>query len=275
MSGSNYLNLSALKFSTDFQQLRSISERSKCPNCSFMRKFYCYDCAVAIAHDPPRPSHPLPLRVIIIRHNSEKPSKSSIIPLKVAYPDDVELYTFTQPDRFDKSEKTGTISPQFSPSINWNKAAILFPGDDAKCIGELPESVWPNFLGEGSEFQNDHCLESVTTIVVIDSTWSTALQAIEKTPELKSVPYMIKLSSSNETIFWRHQRMGRECLATCEAVYVFFRELWDTVNCGSSYDGRFDDILFYYVYIHTVVNDHYRTTKRHRGHLPSYALTSD
>ena len=261
-----YLDLNSLKFSQDFSQLHGIKERGKCPQCCMKRKFYCYDCALPVSHNPPKPSHRLPLKVIIVRHNSEKPSKSSVIPLKLAYPNDVELYTFTQPNRFDASEKVGTISPPFSDEINWNKTAILFPHETAKSISNLPLGLLPNPQTTST------ASSEIDTVVVIDSTWSTALQVIEKTPQLRSVQCMIKLGSANETIFWRHQRIGRECLATCEAVYVFLRELWD-YRSEVPYDGRFDDVLYYYVYIHTVVNDHYRSTKRHRSHIPAYALT--
>jgi hypothetical protein len=275
----HYLNLEAFKFSSTFDELEAIDHRDKCPKCGMMRKFYCYDCAMAISHQPPKPENKLALRVIIVRHNSEKPSKSSVIPLKLTYPHEVELHTFTQPDRFDKTQKVGTIEPAFSKDIDWRRTAIVFPGDNAKTVREFPKQMWPNIvnLNEGRTDGNNDSVsgsdnQSILNIVVIDATWSTASQVIQKTPELKSVPHMIKLHSSNQTIFWRHQQIGRECLATCEAVYVFFRELWDWAQPDVAYDKRFDDILFYYIYVHTIVNDHYRTTKRHRGHLPSYAL---
>jgi DTW domain-containing protein YfiP len=266
----NYLNLHEFKFSSGFDHLRTINHRSKCPQCNMMRKFYCYDCAVPISHQPPKPAHRLPFRVIIVRHNSEKPSKSSIIPLKLSYPEDVSLHTFTQPDRFDRSQTIGSIQPAFPEDIDWRRTAIVFPGESAKTVQEIDQSLW-----QSTDGHSDPSSGSIQNIVVIDSTWSTALQVIQKTPELQSVPHMIKLQSTNQTIFWRHQKIGRECLATCEAVYVFFRELWDVTNRNTPYDRRYDDILFYYVYIHTVVNDHYRKTKRHRGHLPDYALIED
>ena len=267
MRDTNYLDLDSFKFSKNFDGLKAINHREKCPQCSMMRKFYCYDCGVPVSHEPPKPEHKLPLRVIIVRHNSEKPSKSSIIPLKLTYPNEVALHTFTQPDRFDKTQKIGTIEPPFPEDIDWSRTAIVFPGEHAKTVREFPKRMWPD-ISNPREVDED----AIRNIVVIDATWSTALQVIEKTPELKAVPHMIKLHSSNQTIFWRHQQIGRECLATCEAVYVFFRELWDWVEPDLAYDKRFDDILFYYIYIHTIVNDHYRSTKRHRGHLPSYAL---
>ena len=261
----NYLDLSALKFSKDFEQLKAINTRAKCPKCSMMRKFYCYDCAVPVSHDPPKPKTRLPLKVIVVRHNSEKPSKSSIIPLKLVYPLDVDLHVFTQPDRFDQTQKIGTISPAFHTDIDWSRTAIVFPGETARTVQEFDRSILSESKIGDSESQ-------IKNIVLIDSTWSTAIQVIQKTPELQRVPYMIKLGSTNQTIFWRHQRIGRECLATCEAAYVFFRELWDACNPDTLYDRRYDDLLYYYIYIHSVVNEHYRTTKRHKGHLPQYAL---
>ena len=195
----------------------------------------------------------------IVRHNSEKASKSSIIPLKLTYPDDAKLYTFTQPDRFDKSKTEGTIDPPL-PDLDWSRVAIIFPGKDAKTVDEGPDELWAP--------TSPTCIQHV---VLIDSTWSTALQVIGKSPQLRQVPHMIKLASTNKTIFWRHQRIGRECLATCEAIYVLLREVWNKVE-SAPYDRRYDDVLFYYIYIHELVNDRYKDGKRHRGHLPDYAV---
>ena len=257
----NFLDTSSLKFSTDFEQLRGVENRTACPGCGAMRLWYCYTCALAIGHVPPKPEHKLPVTIHIVRHNSEKPSKSSIIPLKLTYPDDVRLYTFTQPDRFDKSKTEGTIEPPL-PDIDWSRAAIIFPGKSAQTVQDSPQELWKS----DSNTKIEH-------VVLIDSTWSTALQVIEKSPQLRKIPHMIKLGSTNKTIFWRHQRMGRECLATCEAIYVLLREMWNRTE-STDYDRRYDDVLYYYIYIHELVNDKYKDGKRHRGHLPDYAVES-
>ena len=257
----NYLEISSLKFSKSFTDLVSQDGRSRCPNCKNNRKYYCYDCVVPIGHEPPKPPHRLPVQIHIVRHKSERKSKSSIIPLKLAYPENVFLYEFTQPDRFDSSKSEGSISPSFSPDFDWEHSALLFPEEHvSKTIGEIVD-------------KNQKPLK-IQNVIVIDSTWSTALQVIKRTPGFGRIKMRIKLGEGNQTIFWRHQKIDRSCLATCEAIYVVMRELWDHTNT-ESYDARYDDVLFYYVFIHSLINDHYRTTKRHKGHLPEYALVDN
>ena len=257
----NYLEISSLKFSKSFSDLLAQDSRTRCPNCQNKRKYYCYDCVVPIGHEPPKPLHRLPVQIHIVRHKSESKSKSSIIPLKLAYPDDVFLYEFTQPDRFDVSQTEGSISPSFSADFDWEHSALLFPEEHvSKTIGEIFRE------------NKDVSQPIIRNVIVIDSTWSTALQVIKRTPEFGRIRMRIKLGQGNQTIFWRHQKIDRSCLATCEAIYVLTREMWDE---KIEYDHRYDDVLFYYVFMHSLINDHYRSTKRHKGHLPQYALVDD
>lgn len=266
MSPKNYLETDQLKFSKSFADLESQDNRTRCPKCNNKRKYYCYDCVVAVGgHEPPKPSHRLPVQVHIIRHKSESRSKSSIIPLKLAYPEDVFLYEFTQPNRFDITETEGSVSPSFPQNFDWEHTALLFPEEGvSKTVDEIMRS---------SDSRSDQVCDVIKNIVVIDSTWSTALQVIKRTREMGNIRMRIMLGSGNRTIFWRHQKIDRSCLATCEAIYVLMRELWD-VN-ETVYDHRYDDVLYYYVFVHSLINDHYRTTKRHKGHLPEYALVDN
>lgn len=259
----NYLETSNLVFSKTFDELRSSPGRTVCPKCNAKRRYYCYDCIEPIDHSPPTPTSKLPLRLHIVRHHSEKPSKSSIIPLKMTYSQDVFLYIFTPAERFKVAEGApdiGLIEPAFPQDIDWDNAAILYPTKDAKTVEELGDHY-----GVKSENQS-----VVRDVVVIDATWFTAEQVIKKTPELRSIPRHIKLGSNNKTIFWRHQAIGRECLATCEAIYVLLREVWDLSD--RPYNHEFDDVLFYYLFVHSMVDENYRDVKKHRGRLPQYTL---
>ena len=259
----NYLETSNLVFSKTFDELGSSPGRTLCPKCNAKRRYYCYDCIVPIDHSPPAPTSKLPLRVHIVRHHSEKPSKSSIIPLKMTYPEDVFLYTFTPADRFKVAEGApdiGLIEPAFSQNIDWENAAILYPTKNAKTVQEVGKHFAVNSESE----------TVVRDIVVIDATWFTAEQVIKKTRELRSISRHIKLGSNNKTIFWRHQAIGRECLATCEAIYVLLREVWDLSD--RPYNHELDDVLFYYLFVHSMVDENYRDAKKHRGRLPQYTL---
>lgn len=247
----NHLSdLNELNFSKSFDELKTVSKRSNCPSCGNLRRYYCYDCVVPLGHVPPSPGR-LPIRFHIVRHASEKPSKSSVIPLKLIYPDDVFLYTFRQANRFDREAREGTIEPELEIS-DWSKAALLFPTDDAVSWAEHRETT----------NQAD-----ITDIVVIDSTWSTAMQVIKTHAKISGIKLRLKLGSSSQTLFWRHQNIDRSCLATCEAVYVFLREFAEI--------GNFDDVLFYYVFVHNLITDYYRDTKKHRGHLPQYTIVEE
>lgn len=55
-----------------------------------------------------------------------------------------------------------------------------------------------------------------------------------------------------ETFFWRHQKHAEKCLATCEAIYYFFKEYEQALAEAKggkeiyAYDGKFDNLLFYF-----------------------------
>ena len=262
----DFLDTSKLRLTKDFTELRNSTGRSVCPVCLNKRKYFCYDCVIPLLHSPPEPVHALPLQIHIVRHNSEKVSKSSIIPLKLVYPKNVFLYTFTQPDRFDPSKKEGSIHPSL-PTLDPERTAILFPSKDSVTVGNMDSKLFKGLVENEAESYS-----SIEHVIVIDSTWSTARQVISKTPELKHLKLHIRLGSDSKTIFWRHQKLGRECLATCEAIYVLLREIFDKASPGKVYDHRYDDILFYYFFVHGLVQENYRDSKKHRGHLPDYAI---
>jgi hypothetical protein len=82
-----------------FEPLRELdkSGRGNCPKCDAKRKYFCYDCVVALTDETPLLE--LPVDVTIIRHPKEKRSKSSVIPSKIIAPKNVEiLHTIEVPD---------------------------------------------------------------------------------------------------------------------------------------------------------------------------------
>lgn len=261
----DFLDTSKIKFSKPFDELRDSPGRSVCPLCGNKRRYYCYDCIVPINHTPPKPDFSLPVKIHIVRHVSEKVSKSSIIPLKMVYPSDVFLYTFTQPDRFDPKVSEGSIDPPL-PIFCPEKAVILYPSKESVTVREMDPKLWEGVV------ENKSGSRAITDVFVIDSTWSTATQVISKSSIFKEIKKHVKLGSDSKTIFWRHQKIGRECLATCEAIYVMLREIFASAPPKDEYDNRYDDVLFYYLHIHGLVQDNYRDSKKHRGHLPNYAI---
>lgn len=57
-----------------------------------------------------------------------------------------------------------------------------------------------------------------------------------------------------KTCFWRHQKGKPDSyLATIEAIYYFLRDYHK--HClGQEYDGEYDNLLFFYSFLHSVVN---------------------
>ena len=53
-----------------------------------------------------------------------------------------------------------------------------------------------------------------------------------------------------DTFFWRHQKHAEKCLATCEAIYYFYKEFEEAEKKLKGeeycYDGKFDNLLFYF-----------------------------
>lgn len=57
-----------------------------------------------------------------------------------------------------------------------------------------------------------------------------------------------------KTCFWRHQKGKPDTyLATIEAIYYFLTDFHK--HClAEEYNGEYDNLLFYYSYLHSVVN---------------------
>jgi hypothetical protein len=299
----NYIDLDTLRFSATFASLERIKERSACPKCQHMRKFYCYDCVIPLLHEPPR-GNSLPIQIHIIKHAAEKSSKSSVIPLKLAYPENIFLYTFFQPNSKwttssgSSNENEGHLDPPLPADLDLSRCAILFPlkGRSVGVEEAGSQFAWSSsaWLAENTGNTSHSCnsvsasteiaapvkeessskshANSITSIIVIDASWTTASQVFKVRPEFARIPSIIHLSSKNETLFWRGQSISRSFLSSCEAIYVFLREVFDFVNKNAVYDGRFDDLLYYYVWNRQVINEIHcvENPKKYRGDLPEH-----
>lgn len=57
-----------------------------------------------------------------------------------------------------------------------------------------------------------------------------------------------------KTCFWRHQKGKPDSyLATIEAIYYFLRD-YHKYCLGQEYDGEYDNLLFFYSFLHSIVN---------------------
>eukprot|EP00397_Hematodinium_sp_SG-2012_P048168 GEMP01055075.1.p1 GENE.GEMP01055075.1~~GEMP01055075.1.p1 ORF type:complete len:282 (+),score=35.32 GEMP01055075.1:177-1022(+) len=225
----------------DFKQLRLSSfepiadaTRQQCPKCKSSRKVFCYDCCILLP-GVELPSVRLPIQLDIIKHNTEKASKSSAIPLKVLSPD-VSIYSFPK-----------------MPDWSTENTVLLFPSDDA-----VPPSLvdW----------------KKVRTAVVVDCTWFQC-QSILAHPSVAKLP-KVKIAS-RETSFWRHHgRYGAnrkgitaEHLSTAEAAYFLITEVCEA---SAPYEGQCDDLLFLFSHQFSLIQDTYSQSNKRFRHKPEY-----
>lgn len=164
-----------------------------------------------------------------IRHPKEKASKSSIIPSKILAPDHVEIRQDMQVDVI-----RGIEDP-------FDSVVLLFPSEDAVDVSTMSKEE----------------LLAIKRVVLIDSTWHQTKHFLreENVMKLKKVKIL-----TEKTAFWRYQRIAETNLSTIEALYFFFRDFEVGLNCHGDYnlyDGRYDNILYYYVYNYWLIQKAY------------------
>ncbi|KAF0043038.1 hypothetical protein F2P81_004375 [Scophthalmus maximus] len=88
-------------------------------------------------------------------------------------------------------------------------------------------------------------------VVFIDSTWNQTnkISTDERLQDLLQVELRTR-----KTCFWRHQKGKPDSyLSTIEAIYYFLKDFHE--HClAQEYNGEYDNILFFYSYLHSVVN---------------------
>ncbi|KAI9250972.1 DTW domain-containing protein [Phascolomyces articulosus] len=231
-----------LKISDD-SILDTIKERTTCPTCKKSVKYFCYRCFTVVGMDRSEiPSLKLPVPLNIIKHEQELDGKSTALHSAVIAHDDVKVYSWQEIPEFEKPERT----------------LLLFPGDDAKRLEDIPR-------------------ESFDRITVIDGTWKQAGKIVRETPVLQR---MQKVTiAPRKTHFWRYQQLGENHLATIEAIYYVYREFTEAyeIEKDQPYDGRYDNLLFYYRFFYNMIQHIYRHqkkgkkfTSRHRSDYIQY-----
>ena len=67
----------------------------------------------------------------------------------------------------------------------------------------------------------------------------------------------VKITAAT-TMFWRPQKGKPDtCLATIEAIYHFFKQYAAAFEC-CPYDGRYDNLLFWFVHYHNLIQNEYK-----------------
>lgn len=132
---------------------------------------------------------------------------------------------------------------------------------------------------------------SFDKLLIVDGTWRQASNMARNNPELRNIRKVI--IRSQKTLFWRYQNRDENHLATIEALYYFLMEYYETYEIPSEikdntdntvnnpnnlddigkasnheerkgdyfYDGRYDNILWYFKYYYEFIQETYRKQK--------------
>ncbi|XP_069119815.1 tRNA-uridine aminocarboxypropyltransferase 1-like [Argopecten irradians] len=93
------------------------------------------------------------------------------------------------------------------------------------------------------------------TVIIIDSTWNQT-KRISSDERLKGLTCVeLKTRQSN---FWRHQKdLPSTYLSTIEAIYYFLRDYHEVFMNLDQYDGRYDNLLFFFTFMYKKIRKMY------------------
>lgn len=206
-------------------------ERVVCPRCLKKRKYFCYECLMPMGD----------------------PALSSFIPLSLPVSVDV-IHHPTELVSKSTALHAKIISPQDVtvyefpnfPEYNRDETLLLFPGKDSLAIEEIDFST-------------------IRKVVFVDSQWQKTKRMLHD-PKLQGLR-CVRIDMQ-KTTFWRYQKCGDNCLATIEAIYYFFKE-YQTKKFGS-YNGEYDNLMYYYSYFYNIIQEHYRKTSKVFPRIDNY-----
>ena len=201
------------------QPLKDADQKGRqiCPQCKKSMKYFCYQCRIPLIENIPKID--LPIDCEIIHHPTEKVSKSTALSATLLS-DSCHWIEF----------------PSDLPNYNPNETLLLFPSPTAKKVADFsPDS-----------------LRQIKRVVCIESVWQKA-NVVVNHPKIQHLPRAV--ISSHDTIFWRYQNISTTCLSSIEAIYYFYKEYAMVMN--GSYNGEYDDLLFFFTHIYRRVQDYY------------------
>ncbi|XP_050699840.1 tRNA-uridine aminocarboxypropyltransferase 1-like isoform X2 [Eriocheir sinensis] len=221
----------------DSSFLDQIDDRSNCDKCGKSRKYFCYTCYVPLrciaSHVP---SLQLPFKIDIIRHPREIAGKSTAVHAALICPEDVTIHT--HPSLPDYSTQS-------------NDVVLIFPEKGAMSVEELVRPAQPPALKR----PRPHL--PFSKVVFIDCTWNQTrrIYCDERVRGLRCVEL-----NKHETLFWRYQRgKPKTYLATIEAIYYFLVEVYKATNTDTSYQGQYDNLLFFFKFMYEKIHSQYDT----------------
>ncbi|XP_037553116.1 tRNA-uridine aminocarboxypropyltransferase 1 [Nematolebias whitei] len=232
------------------------SGRVKCSKCGGSRMFFCYTCCSLMGvSDEEIPLVQLPVKIDIIKHPNETDGKSTAVHAKILAPNDVTIYTYPCIPEYDRQ-----------------KVVLVFPGPQAVSVQDMLQSLRDRSTNGSHDF-SEPCRKRLRTEGVEGSTQSESISKSQVTPLQKVVFIDSTWNQTNKistderlhglvqvelkarkTCFWRSQKGKPDTyLATIEALYYFMKDFHQ--QClGLEYDGEYDNLLFFYSFLHSVIN---------------------
>uniref|UniRef100_UPI0037E94E02 tRNA-uridine aminocarboxypropyltransferase 1 n=1 Tax=Semicossyphus pulcher TaxID=241346 RepID=UPI0037E94E02 len=242
--------------------------RLKCTKCGGSRMFFCYTCCSLVGVTLQEiPLIKLPVKIDIIKHPNETDGKSTAIHAKILAPSDVTIYTYPCIPDYEK-----------------DKVVLVFPGPEAVSVQDMMQCLYDRTDSRSHYTFDETCIkrlkrdegqgathtaenpESGTPddakasesrvyplqrVVFIDSTWNQTNKI--STDERLQDFVRIELKT-RKTCFWRRQKGKPDTyLATIEAIYYFLKD-YHELFIAQEYKGEYDNLLFFYSYLHSVVN---------------------
>ncbi|XP_008274293.1 tRNA-uridine aminocarboxypropyltransferase 1 [Stegastes partitus] len=242
--------------------------RLKCSKCGGSRMFFCYTCCELVGVSLQEiPLIKLPVKIDIIKHPNETDGKSTAIHAKILAPGDVTIYTYPCIPEFEKDKVVlvfpgpGAVSVQhMMQCLHERSNGRSHDSFDEPCIKrrKSEEVQGPARTAENSDSGNPDQAKSsesrvypLQRVVFIDSTWNQTnkISTDERLQDLLQVELKMR-----KTCFWRRQKGKPDTyLATIEAVYYFLKDFHE--HClAQEYSGEYDNLLFFYSYLHSVIN---------------------
>ncbi|XP_061607448.1 tRNA-uridine aminocarboxypropyltransferase 1 isoform X3 [Phyllopteryx taeniolatus] len=242
--------------------------RSKCAKCGGSRMFFCYTCCLLVdvsLHEIPvvKVGIKLPVKIDIIKHPNETDGKSTAVHAKILAPSDVTIYTYPCIPDYDQDEVVlvfpgpGAVTVQDMVQRLHEKTDSRSSGPRLKrrkLVNVPADAHATEDPGSGAPDEtksSESRAHPVQRVVFIDSTWNQTnkISTDERLQDLLQVELRTR-----KTCFWRSQKGKPDTyLATIEAIYYFLKDFHE--QClAQEYSGEYDNLLFFYSYLHTVVN---------------------
>uniref|UniRef100_A0A3Q3JNB7 tRNA-uridine aminocarboxypropyltransferase 1 n=1 Tax=Monopterus albus TaxID=43700 RepID=A0A3Q3JNB7_MONAL len=219
--------------------------RVKCSKCGGSRMFFCYTCCSLVGFpnvvENVISGRPLPVKIDIIKHPNETDGKSTAIHAKLLAPGDITIYTYPCIPEFEKDK------------VSFCFVVLVFPGPGAVSVQDMMQHLYERTDNRPNESSHEPHSRScpLQRVVFIDSTWNQTnkISTDERLQDLLQVELKMR-----KTCFWRHQKGKPDTyLATIEAIYYFLKDFHE--HClAQEYNGEYDNLLFFYSYLHSVVN---------------------